>query len=395
MADTILKHGLNNTIMTVPKLKLGLLIVFCLILFSANAQTHPDLVVGQKHEHLKDSLKATEYPYILPILGKKAAKLGIDLPYSAGLGVNYVWQRSELIIENLSVGFNHGPLHNLDEIIRFNSAVAEGSIVNFRPDAWVLPFLNVYGIIARSNTSTAVGFGIWVPNDIGKPDGDWREIANFNTKASFSGNTTVGFGLTPTMGVGGGWIALDMNFTWSDVSALDKPVYVFNLGPRFGKTFRMKKPQQNIAIWVGGFRVKFASETSGSLPISDFISLDTLSMKVAQGQAKVTQANDNLNTWWNGLTAAEKLNPVNKAKFDAGTRVITRASEFFESADAALDRGKDATIQYSLDKRVKDAWNFIFGGQFQLNKHWMLRAEYGFLGSRKQFIGGLQYRFGL
>jgi hypothetical protein len=30
-----------------------------------------------------------------------------------------------------------------------------------------------------------------------------------------------------------------------------------------------------------------------------------------------------------------------------------------------------------------------------LNMHFMIRAEFGFLGSRQQFIGGLQYRFGL
>ena len=40
-------------------------------------------------------------------------------------------------------------------------------------------------------------------------------------------------------------------------------------------------------------------------------------------------------------------------------------------------------------------WNFVLGTQFQINKHFMLRAEYGFLGSRQQIITGLQYRFGL
>jgi hypothetical protein len=48
-----------------------------------------------------------------------------------------------------------------------------------------------------------------------------------------------------------------------------------------------------------------------------------------------------------------------------------------------------------MDKRVKDAWNFIVGSQFQLNKHLMFRIEAGFLGSRTQVMGGLQYRFGL
>jgi hypothetical protein len=35
------------------------------------------------------------------------------------------------------------------------------------------------------------------------------------------------------------------------------------------------------------------------------------------------------------------------------------------------------------------------GGQFQFNKHFMVRGEVGFLGSRNQFTVGAQYRFGL
>jgi hypothetical protein len=40
-------------------------------------------------------------------------------------------------------------------------------------------------------------------------------------------------------------------------------------------------------------------------------------------------------------------------------------------------------------------WNFIIIAQFQINRHLMVRVEYGFLGTRQQVITGLQYRFGL
>jgi hypothetical protein len=40
-------------------------------------------------------------------------------------------------------------------------------------------------------------------------------------------------------------------------------------------------------------------------------------------------------------------------------------------------------------------WNFVLGSQYQINKHFMIRAEAGFLGSRTQAIAMLQYRFGL
>ena len=376
-----------------PKIKVSAAFLCMFIFVSVHGQVYSDKVVGKKNATLSDSLKATEYPFIFPILGKKAAKLGFDLPYPAGFSSQYVWQRSDIVISNLSIGFNNGPLHSLDEIVRFNGATAETNVLNVRPDLWILPFLNVYGIFAKSNSTTAVDFSIWLPNNAGAPDQDWQEVARFNTKAEFKGNTSVGFGVTPTIGIGGGWMALDMNFTWTDVEALDKPAYVFNFGPRFGKSFRLKKPQQSIAMWVGGFRVKFANATTGSLPLSDLFPGDELNAKISQGQQKVEQANQNLNTWWNGLSNAEQAKPGNKAKYETATRVITRASEFLESAAAAAGN-VDGSVQYTLDKRVKDMWNFIVGSQYQLNKHWMLRLEYGFLGSRNQFIGGLQYRFG-
>ena len=79
---------------------------------SVLAQVYSDKVVGKKNAELIDSMKATEYPYALPIWGKKAAAMGFNLPYSAGIGINYLWQESDLVIDNLQIGFNNGPLYN-------------------------------------------------------------------------------------------------------------------------------------------------------------------------------------------------------------------------------------------------------------------------------------------
>ena len=59
--------------------------------FPGYAQVYSDKVVGKKNAELRDSIKATEYPYALPIWGDKAAARGFNLPYSAGLGINYLW----------------------------------------------------------------------------------------------------------------------------------------------------------------------------------------------------------------------------------------------------------------------------------------------------------------
>lgn len=369
---------------------LSLLVLILCLLSQTSGQVYSNKVVGEKNEALKDSIIAKPYPYSLPIWGAKAAARGYDLPYSAGFGVNYLWQRSDLIIENLFVGFNNGPMYDLDEIIRFDKAIATASAINLRPDIWLLPFLNVYGIFTKANTSTEIGAGVWLPDTANM----WKEVTSFSSKAEFEA-TGVGFGMTPTIGVGGGWLALDMNVTWQSISALDKPVFTFVFGPRLGKSFKFKKPESNIAFWAGGFRLHLKSETSGSLPLNEVLPIDDLQTKVDNGIQNVEDKQIAVDTWWEGLTPVEQKNPVNKAKYETANRTLETAGNILNSADAALNDEKNATVQYSLNKRPKDMWNFVVGSQFQINKHYMIRAEYGFLGSRQQFIGGLQYRFGL
>ena len=122
---------------------------------------------------------------------------------------------------------------------------------------------------------------------------------------------------------------------------------------------------------------------------------DGLQTKVDNGIQKVQNAQTQVDTWWAGLTPVEQKNPANVAKYEVANSAISTAGNFLGNLDAALNDNQHATVQYSLDKRPADMWNFIVGTQYQYNKHWMIRAEYGFLGSRNQVIAGLQYRFGL
>jgi hypothetical protein len=373
-------------------MKLAALLFLALVLACTplHAQVYSNKVAKQGNQAQLDSLKQVEYDDLFPIFGARVIKKGFDLPYSGGLGVNYLWQESDLVIANLSVGFNNGPQYDLDEIIRMDDAVARASGANIRPDLWLFPFLDVYAILGVAKTSTEINAGLWIPD----ASGEWSEIGAFSSKADFTA-TSAGFGLTPTMGVRGGWMAFDMNFVWTDVSALDKPVYTYVFGPRLGKTFKLAMPERTVAFWVGGFRLNLSSSTSGSLKLSEVIPLDGLQERVDAGMIRVDTAQQQVDAWWNGLTPLEQRNPVNIARYETANRALGKAGNLLEGIDGALSDGNGATVQYSLEKRPKDAWNFVVGSQFQINKSWMIRGEYGFLGSRQQFIGGLQYRFGV
>jgi hypothetical protein len=369
-----------------------LVVFMAILLWSASVfgQNAPDKLMFKSDEATIDSLKRNDYPYLFPIWGDKVQKMGITMPLSAGLSVNYLWQESDITINDLMVGFNNGPMIDLAEIVRLNSAVSKAQGLNIRPDLWILPFLNVYGIVAVAKTSTAIDAGLWLPDT----SNNWHEVAAFSSEANFDVQT-LGFGLTPTFGAGGGWVALDMNFAWSDVSALEKPAFSFVFGPRFGKTFKFANPQTALAVWVGGFRLSLASATSGSLNLSEVLPLDGLQQKVDQGMQNVGSAQAKVDDWWNGLSALEQQNPANKARHEAANRAIASASALLAGLDGALSNAGSATVQYSLEKSQKKQWNFIVGTQFQLNENWMFRGEFGFLGTRQQFIGGILYRFGL
>ena len=208
--------------------------------------------------------------------------------------------------------------------------------------------------------------------------------------------STYGFGITPTIGVGGGFLALDMNVAWTDVPQLSKPARSFIFGPRLGKNFKIKKPKQQNHCRMG-------RRIQGAYQLRDqWIYQPVRSIAGGCSEAKWTREFKKwamLNSkWMHGgrvFHLSQQQNPVNEAKYNAANRVLARAGEILASADNAINTIGTSTVQYSMDKRPKDAWNFIVGSQYQLNKHWMLRGEYGFLGSRTQFLVGVQYRFGL
>jgi hypothetical protein len=366
---------------------------FCLLVSGPSfAQVFSNKEVGNKNAELVDSLKTAEYPYALPIWGAKVTKAGYSLPYSAGLSAQYFWQESAIIIDNLKVGFNNGEMYDLDGIVRFDDAGSRASAITVRPDVWLFPFLNVYGILGVAQASTDVKFGVWVPDSTGVE----KEVLEAGTVIDFK-TSTFGFGMTPTIGIGGGFLALDFNMAWTDVPQLSSPARSTVFGPRFGKSFKFKKPERGVAVWAGGFRVGFRSETEGSISLSEVFPDGgaEASAKIDQGIQKVEDAQLQVDAWWAGLTPAEQSNPVNRAKYETANSALAKAGGILSAADAAVNTISTSTVQYSMDKSVKDAWNFIVGAQFQYTKHLMVRGEVGFLGSRTQVMTGIQYRFGL
>jgi hypothetical protein len=311
------------------------------------------------NEAYTDSLKQIEYNYTFPILGQGAYKKGFDIPYPAGLMANFMYLKQNLIFDNMQLGVK---TDNLDipltdvEFIEFGENTNTSYAYNVRPDLWVLPFLNVYGIFGGGQSRTEVNLTAPIPL-YSNVEQDIR---------------TAGVGIMGAGGIGPVWFSVDANWTWSKPELLDKPVQVNVLGIRLGHTFKfVNKPERNIAIWGGAMSMKMSSDTKGEIKL-----IDALPPEAWENKDKIV---DNYYDWYNN-----EATPVQKITAD---KVLTPIVERIDAADGST------IIRYGMDKQVQERWNGTIGGQFQFNKRWMLRSEAGFIGNRKSFLFSINYRF--
>ena len=315
--------------------------------------------INTKHQAYTDSLKQVEYKYIFPVLGQGAYKEGFDIPYPVGIMGNYMWMDQGLKIDNLQLGLKTDgldiPLTGVD-FIEFGKNTNTSYTFNVRPDIWVLPFLNVYGIFGYGETHTEVNLTVPI-------------VMKSVVDQSIS---TVGVGVMGAGGLGPVWFSVDANWTWNKPELLDEATRVNVLGLRIGHTFVFKnQPQSNIALWVGTMSIKMDSDTIGEIKLKDALPTETWDRR----DEIVADYRD----WYDALT------PVKKAAVDA--TVVPDIVDKLEAADG------DAIVRYGIDKQVKERWNGLIGIQYQYNKHWMLRSEAGLIGDRKSLLISLNYRF--
>lgn len=317
--------------------------------------------IKSKHETYTDSLKQVKYDHVFPIFGQGAYSKGFDIPYPAGIMGNYIWLDQGLLITDLQLGVTTDdvdiPLTDVG-FIEFGDNRNTSYAVNVRPDLWVLPFLNVYGLFGFGQSHTEVL--LTAPIEL-------KSVVD-------QGIRTAGFGVMGAGGIGPVWFSIDANLTWTKPELLEEATKVNVLGLRIGHNFVFKeKPERNIALWIGGMRLHMATKTVGSIKL-----IDALPPEAWERKDEIV---DDYWSWYNSL------GPGDIAKKKVADEVLTPIVERIDAADG------DTVISYGMNKQTKQFWNGIVGIQFQLNKRWMLRSEAGIIGDRKSFLLSLNYRF--
>ncbi|GGZ16171.1 hypothetical protein GCM10007049_05550 [Echinicola pacifica] len=300
-----------------------------------------------------DSLKSMDYPFTLPIWGKQAYKRGYDIPLAYGLSAIYFTQRQEILMEKILLGFNGSPQADFSDFIQFGPTIGTTNAYTFRPDIWVMPFLNLYGIIGMGTTETQVNLNAPI---------------NLQTTQRFNVNS-YGLGMTLAGSLGPVWLTWDNNYNFANIEVVVEPVPAFNSGIRVGHTMlNATNPEKSLSAWVGVFYQNISNDTRGNIKVEEIFP--------GIGQGIII---DDLRTWADDLPIAQRV---------IANQIIDKIEDISNGIDV-----EDATIDYTLDKKVAAPFNIVLGSQYQFNKRIMLRTELGVFGKRSQFLLNLNYRF--
>jgi hypothetical protein len=254
-----------------------LLLALSTIIVSAYGQVS-NLSLDEVYDKYRDSLKTTDYPWTLPIMGAKVRKLGFDIPYPVGVMVTYGHSTQQLTIDNLAVSFNPDNLVDVSSFARLQSMQANVDAYVARADVWLLPFLNVFGVVGRIRALSNVHLGL--PIDLK------FNVTNEGTNAGWG--TVVAGGVGPMVMTGN----FVQNWTWT--GALSKPSMTTLFDGRVGYMMRFRrKPDKNLVFLVGASYLGLSRESSGSADLEKLVGI------TPEGKQ---EAADQLDAWYGELT---------------------------------------------------------------------------------------------
>ena len=273
--------------------------------------------------------QSENYNGLFPLLGKKMHAKGhqFDAPYGVGIHALYYTQSftvSDLIIKDSTSRVSITP----DTMIQDTKAGEYQ--VTIRPNVWILPFLNVYGIAGY--TEGEISPELHIPSftlhieDVGSLPID--TTFELKDKLKYHG-PTFGLGATFATRIGRYFILADYHYSETNPDDLEGKLYYNSFSMKAGIRFRPKKNNHRFAMWAG----------------SQYLS--------------------NKQTF-RGTVNIEEISP-----------------------EVAQFVGREAS--YSGDISPVNPWNFVIGGSWVSGRH-HLTAEGG-LFDRKQLTLGYQFRF--
>ncbi len=275
--------------------------------------------------------KANPIVNIPPIFGSKARKSDRNIPLPFGIGFHSIYYDQAYKASKLLLSSDSTSITARADTLYQNTTAYEfkGQI---RPNIWVLPFLNVYGIYGY--TKGVISPNLVVPyivvENIPVIDSIVVDTTfEIHDEIGYVG-PTYGIGATFSMGFRSFFIMADYNYSVTDPTDMDDNLHNHFFSPKIGIFIGKTHKKSYGALWVGGMFISNDQSFTGKIDVAD-------------------------------------INPMFVPLF-----------------------GKEAT--YSGKISAVQQWNFIIGGSWVINNHHHFIIEAGFL-ERKQISFGYDFRF--
>jgi hypothetical protein len=361
------------------------------------------LIVQMTNAQEPSDSDSITWKYNLPIWGKKATERGYKLPLPYGINTMYVNTIVGLDISYFKLTVGDGSHQDfIDEklnvnTLNFSKVRAYFNGFNFRPDFWLFPFLNVYGIVTTGAGATEVELAPRIPYG---STGDILQLHSFGSKVNFKANA-YGLGGTFVYGFGRNYfVSADANYSWTVSDLLDDNIGVITASGRVGEHWDLgKKKTKKLAVYIGFMYRNFTNSkgTKGQINLSEvFPDLESnvnsgIDNRITQNTQTISDNTDLIGTL-NPVTDREQISDLK-----AENRVLTIKNTTLTGVSENLDESGvfDTDIKYEIKKSMLQNFTVEFGVSFDLSRHWTLRGEFGTSKDQTLILAGLAYRFGL
>ena len=200
------------------------------------------------------SFSAQAESFSLPIWKDKAEALGYELPKAVGFSVSYMTLEQGISVD--SIELTGVPLLDLLGLeLEADGGTQKTEVMTLRADAWLFPFLNVYGLVGildgYSKTEVAV-----------KRRGQHSSELVFDFKLDLEGYTS-GLGFVLAGGYKNVFGLVDVNYSKTKLSIIDGEIDAIVISPRVG--YDLTKHGVPLRVWAGAMYQDVEQTLSGSL----------------------------------------------------------------------------------------------------------------------------------
>ena len=181
---------------------------------------------------------------ILPLGKEWFEERNIDLPLPYGVSAFFTHMSRKVDVTNVEVAFLDQPKQSINEFADFELQ-NKSTVAAIKLDAWLLPFMNVYGLVGYVSTDASLDAVITIKRPL-FPGQSF--VIPINSKSTING-TYVGTGSTLVGGYANWFVLGDVNYGYSKLDEFDGTIDFWMFSMRTGLQSKINK--NNLRSWIG------------------------------------------------------------------------------------------------------------------------------------------------